>query len=270
MARYFDQVMETAGLYNTVGFIDDTRAFLSIPARHDVWRRASANWLASLVVRGLIDMERSHGNGARHGEWPGPADLQAVVITCRGDRRSPLPSRGRMIGLDLGTTNCKAVLLDADGHVRAKASESYKLLIPRPGWAEQDVRLMWERCDEGPGGGRRFRSGHLRTPRHPPGHQYLRRHAQPVSGRRRGRHADCQRDDVGRCPGDGRVSEPDRRCRRPCDLPAYGLPGPLDVPSSAPALVGTGRTGADAGRLPLGGTQRLDPARPDWRAGRPI
>ena len=57
MGRYFDQVMETAGLYNTVGFIDDTRAFVSIPARHDVWRRASANWLAGLVVRGLIDME---------------------------------------------------------------------------------------------------------------------------------------------------------------------------------------------------------------------
>lgn len=57
MARYFDQVMETAGLYNTTGFIDDTRAFVSIPARHDVWRRASANWLAGLVVRGLIDME---------------------------------------------------------------------------------------------------------------------------------------------------------------------------------------------------------------------
>lgn len=54
MARYFDQVMETAGLYNTVGFIDDTRAFPSIPARHDVWRRASSNWLASLVLRGAI------------------------------------------------------------------------------------------------------------------------------------------------------------------------------------------------------------------------
>lgn len=57
MARYFDQVMETAGLYNTVGFIDDTRAFVSIPARHDVWRRASANWLAGLMLRGLIDKE---------------------------------------------------------------------------------------------------------------------------------------------------------------------------------------------------------------------
>lgn len=60
IARYFDLVMETAGLYNTTGFIDDTRAFLSIPARHDVWRRASANWLAGLVVRGLIDMEEAY------------------------------------------------------------------------------------------------------------------------------------------------------------------------------------------------------------------
>jgi glucuronate isomerase len=57
MARYFDQVMETAGLYNTAGFNDDTRAFCSIPARHDVWRRASANWLAGLVVRHIIDMD---------------------------------------------------------------------------------------------------------------------------------------------------------------------------------------------------------------------
>lgn len=56
MARYFDQVMETAGLYNTAGFNDDTRAFCSIPARHDVWRRASANWLAGLVERHIIDI----------------------------------------------------------------------------------------------------------------------------------------------------------------------------------------------------------------------
>jgi gluconokinase len=48
-----------------------------------------------------------------------------------------------MIGLDLGTTNCKAVLLDADGHVRAKAAESYGLHVPHPGWAEQDVRHVW-------------------------------------------------------------------------------------------------------------------------------
>jgi len=49
--------METAGIYNTAGFNDDTRAFPSIPARHDVWRRAAANWVAGLVVRHLVDME---------------------------------------------------------------------------------------------------------------------------------------------------------------------------------------------------------------------
>jgi glucuronate isomerase len=57
MKRYFDLVMETAGIYNTVGFNDDTRAFPSIPARHDVWRRVSANWLAGLVIRGIVDLE---------------------------------------------------------------------------------------------------------------------------------------------------------------------------------------------------------------------
>ncbi len=57
MRRYFDRIMETAGIYNTAGFNDDTRAFPSIPARHDVWRRASANWVAGLIVRGLIDIQ---------------------------------------------------------------------------------------------------------------------------------------------------------------------------------------------------------------------
>jgi glucuronate isomerase len=57
MARYFDQVMETAGLYNTAGFNDDTRAFCSIPARHDVWRRASADWVAGLVTRHIVDLD---------------------------------------------------------------------------------------------------------------------------------------------------------------------------------------------------------------------
>ena len=55
MKRYRDLVHETAGLYNTAGFNDDTRAFPSIPARHDVWRRVESNWLAGLVATGLID-----------------------------------------------------------------------------------------------------------------------------------------------------------------------------------------------------------------------
>jgi len=57
MGRFFDQAIESGGLYNTVGFNDDTRAFLSIPARHDVWRRAGANWLAGLVARQIVDMD---------------------------------------------------------------------------------------------------------------------------------------------------------------------------------------------------------------------
>ncbi len=57
MRRYFDNVVETAGIYNTAGFNDDTRAYPSIPARHDLWRRASADWLAELVSRQLIDTD---------------------------------------------------------------------------------------------------------------------------------------------------------------------------------------------------------------------
>jgi len=57
MKRYLDQVMETAGLHNTTGFNDDTRAYPSIPARHDLWRRVCANWIAGLVVRGIVDRE---------------------------------------------------------------------------------------------------------------------------------------------------------------------------------------------------------------------
>jgi len=57
MMRYFDGVMETAGIDNTVGFNDDTSAFLSIPARHDLWRRMSASWLAKLFHQGQIDRE---------------------------------------------------------------------------------------------------------------------------------------------------------------------------------------------------------------------
>ena len=57
MKRFFDNVVETAGIYNTAGFNDDTRAYPSIPSRHDLWRRAAADWLAELAVRGLIDDE---------------------------------------------------------------------------------------------------------------------------------------------------------------------------------------------------------------------
>ena len=55
MLRFREQATETAGFYNTVGFNDDTRAFLSIPARHDVARRADAAFLAQLVAEHRLD-----------------------------------------------------------------------------------------------------------------------------------------------------------------------------------------------------------------------
>ncbi|MCP3055873.1 glucuronate isomerase [Aurantimonas marianensis] len=54
MKRFREQVIETAGFYNTVGFNDDTRAFCSIPARHDVARRADCAYLAELVTTGRL------------------------------------------------------------------------------------------------------------------------------------------------------------------------------------------------------------------------
>lgn len=57
MTRYRQHITETAGFYNTVGFNDDTRAFPSIPARHDLCRRMDSNFLAGLTARHIIDME---------------------------------------------------------------------------------------------------------------------------------------------------------------------------------------------------------------------
>ena len=55
--RYREQVSETAGIYNTAGFNDDTRAFCSIPARHDLARRMDANWIGGLVARHIVEMD---------------------------------------------------------------------------------------------------------------------------------------------------------------------------------------------------------------------
>ncbi len=55
MIRYREHVTGTAGFYNTVGFNDDTRAFLSIPARHDMARRMDCSFLAKLVAEHRVD-----------------------------------------------------------------------------------------------------------------------------------------------------------------------------------------------------------------------
>jgi glucuronate isomerase len=60
MRRFREMTTETAGFYNTVGFNDDTRAFLSIPARHDVARRVDCAFLARLVAEHRLTEEEAH------------------------------------------------------------------------------------------------------------------------------------------------------------------------------------------------------------------
>jgi glucuronate isomerase len=59
MLRFRAAVTETAGFYNTAGFVDDTRAFTSIPARHDVARRVDAAYLAQQVAGGVLDLDEA-------------------------------------------------------------------------------------------------------------------------------------------------------------------------------------------------------------------
>ncbi|WP_420409355.1 glucuronate isomerase [Hoeflea sp.] len=60
MRRFREMTTETAGFYNTVGFNDDTRAFCSIPARHDVARRVDCAFLAALVATGRLAEEEAY------------------------------------------------------------------------------------------------------------------------------------------------------------------------------------------------------------------
>ena len=57
--RFREQTTATAGFYNTVGINDDTRAFLSIPARHDVARRIDCAFLARLVAEHRLPEEEA-------------------------------------------------------------------------------------------------------------------------------------------------------------------------------------------------------------------
>lgn len=60
MMRFREMATETAGFYNTVGFNDDTRAFPSIPARHDVARRVDCAFLARLVAEHRLNEDEAH------------------------------------------------------------------------------------------------------------------------------------------------------------------------------------------------------------------
>ena len=60
MRRFREMATETAGFYNTVGFNDDTRAFPSIPARHDVARRVDCAFLARMVTEHRLELDEAH------------------------------------------------------------------------------------------------------------------------------------------------------------------------------------------------------------------
>ncbi len=53
-----------------------------------------------------------------------------------------------LLGLDIGTTGCKAVAFDEEGSLLARAYREYSLLHPKPGWAELDVNLLWKKIKE--------------------------------------------------------------------------------------------------------------------------
>ena len=59
MARFRGAVTETAGFTRTSGFIDDTRAYLSIPARHDLSRRVDSGYLAKLVGEHRLTLDEA-------------------------------------------------------------------------------------------------------------------------------------------------------------------------------------------------------------------
>ena len=87
MTRYRERVTETAGIYNTTGFNDDTRAFCSIPARHDLSRRVDANWLAGLVARHVVDMSDAR-------EMARALAYELARRTYRLDQPAPAPHAG--------------------------------------------------------------------------------------------------------------------------------------------------------------------------------
>lgn len=57
MQKYYGSCLESIGLHKSAGLTNRCTSFLAIPAQHDIWRRAGANWLSGLVVCGLVDLD---------------------------------------------------------------------------------------------------------------------------------------------------------------------------------------------------------------------
>ncbi len=58
--QFFDNYVDNFGWYRTAGFNNISSSILALPSQNDIWRRASANWLAGLVVNGLVDLDYAY------------------------------------------------------------------------------------------------------------------------------------------------------------------------------------------------------------------
>jgi glucuronate isomerase len=92
MRRFREQTTETAGIYNTAGFNDDTRAFCSIPARHDLARRLDANFLGGLVARHVIGLGHARAL-ARALAYDLPRETYKLDAPASPPTRGAMPSR---------------------------------------------------------------------------------------------------------------------------------------------------------------------------------
>ena len=84
MLRFRERTTETAGFHNTAGFNDDTRAFCSVPARHDLARRVDAHYLGRLVARHQLGLTEAREIGR----------ALAYDLPCRAYRLDPAEAGG--------------------------------------------------------------------------------------------------------------------------------------------------------------------------------
>jgi glucuronate isomerase len=87
MARQRRAVIETAGFANCTGFVDDTRAFMSIPARHDVARRVDCRFLAELVADHRLELDEAHEIAI---DLAGEANRRVFKLGSNGERSTTL------------------------------------------------------------------------------------------------------------------------------------------------------------------------------------
>lgn len=129
IARYLDAVVESVGFFKLAGFNDDKRALLSIPARHDVWRRGVASFLAGMVARRTLSMTDAHAvaawlsvEAARSISTSAPSERPIqfhALMRAGGSRRRDMAAAGSRrigrVGCAVVTCQFPAVSSDHEG-----------------------------------------------------------------------------------------------------------------------------------------------------------